>query len=137
MASPDKKRGTGCPVAFALDTFGDRWSLLIIRDMVLRGFKTYGAFLGAREGIATNVLADRLRSLEAEGIITRARDSENHRKYNYTLTDKGCDLVPAMLEMIRWSAKYDPDTIANKDVLKRIETDRDGFVEEVRARFRG
>jgi len=136
MANPDKKRGTGCPVAFALDTFGDRWSLLIIRDMVLRGFKTYGEFLGGREGIATNVLADRLRSLEAEGIIARSRDPENHRKINYTLTDKGCDLVPVVLEMIRWSAKYDPKTKANTNVLKRIETDRDGFMEEIRARYR-
>tara|TARA_R110000782_G_scaffold154867_1_gene247160 strand:+ start:936 stop:1346 length:411 start_codon:yes stop_codon:yes gene_type:complete len=136
MASSDKKRDTGCPVAFALDTFGDRWSLIVIRDMVLRGFRTYGEFLGGREGIATNVLADRLRTLEAEGIIARARDPENHRKINYTLTDKGCDLVPVVLEMIRWSAKYDPGTQASKSVLSRIETDRDGFVEEIRARAR-
>tara|TARA_R110002051_G_scaffold1221_5_gene6726 strand:+ start:4020 stop:4337 length:318 start_codon:yes stop_codon:yes gene_type:complete len=103
--------------------------------MALRGFTTYGEFLGGREGIATNVLADRLRTLEAEGIITRARDPGNHRKINYTLTAKGCDLVPVVLEMIRWSAKYDPATQTNKNVLNRIKTDRDGFTEEIRARF--
>ncbi len=135
MPSKDKKRNTGCPVAFALDTFGDRWSLLVIRDIVLKGAKTYGEFLQANEGIATNVLADRLRELEAEGIITKSRDPENHRKLNYSLTEKGCDLVPVILEMILWSAKYDAKTTARKEILKRIETDRDGFVKEVRVRF--
>jgi DNA-binding HxlR family transcriptional regulator len=135
MPSKDKKRNTGCPVAFALDTFGDRWSLLVIRDIVLKGAKTYGEFLQANEGIATNVLADRLRELEAEGVITKSRDPENHRKLNYSLTEKGCDLVPVILEMILWSAKYDPKTTARKEILKRIKIDRDGFVEEVRARF--
>jgi len=135
MPSKDKKRNTGCPVAFALDTFGDRWSLLVIRDIVLKGAKTYGEFLQANEGIATNVLADRLRELEAEGIITKSRDPENHRKLNYSLTEKGCDLVPVILEMILWSAKYDPKTTARKEILKRIKTDRDGFVEEIRVRF--
>ena len=136
MVKLGKKRNTGCPVAFALDTFGDRWSLLVIRDMILKGHKAYGEFLAASEGIATNVLADRLRELEAEGIIGRSRDPKNHRKINYTLTAKGCDLVPVILEMIRWSAKYDPNTTARKEILKRIEQDRDGFVDEIRARFR-
>jgi DNA-binding HxlR family transcriptional regulator len=137
MVKADKKRDTGCPVAFALDTFGDRWSLLIIRDIVLRGSKTYGDFLAAEEGIATNVLADRLRELEDEGIIRKSRDPENHRKFNYALTEKGCDLVPVILEMILWSAKYDPNTKARKEVLRRIEKDRAGFVAQIRARFLG
>lgn len=137
MAKKYKKRGTGCPVAFALDTFGDRWTLLVIRDMVLRGSKTYGEFLSASEKIATNILSDRLRLLEAEGIIIGKRDPENHRKINYALTEKGCDLVPVILEMIRWSAIYDPDTTANKKVLERIRKDRDGYVTQIRERILG
>lgn len=135
MAKPEKKRKTGCPIAYALDTFGDRWTLLIIRDMVLRGAKTYGEFIEAGEGIATNVLADRLRRLEAEGIIRKSRDPENRRKFNYAPTKKGLGLIPVMIEMILWSAKYDPNTAAPKKVLKKIRSDREGFIAEIRARF--
>lgn len=137
MPSPGKKRATGCPVAFALDTFGDRWSLLIIRDLILKGAETYGEFLGAAEGIATNVLADRLRDLEAEGILRKSRDPENRRRNIYTLTEKGCELAPVIMEMIRWSARYDPDTTASQKILERIETDREGFTADIRARFLG
>ena len=136
MAKLNKKRDTGCPVAFALDSIGDRWSLLIIRDMVAKGYRTYGEFLDSEEAIATNVLADRLRELEADGVIASSRDPDNHRKINYTLTNKGCDLVPVIMEMVRWSAKYDPNTTAKKKILKRIETDRDEFFQELTAQFR-
>ncbi|MEN8196588.1 MAG: helix-turn-helix domain-containing protein [Pseudomonadota bacterium] len=131
MANPAKKRDTGCPFAFGLDTFGDRWTLLVIRDLMFRSSKTYGEFLATDEKIATNVLADRLKSLEAEGIIRKARDPENQRSYIYSLTEKGCDLAPLMLEMVRWSAKYDPRTKARKNILEKIETDREGFVAEI------
>lgn len=136
MPHPVKKRHTGCPVAFALDTFGDRWSLLIIRDIVLKGSKTYGEFLGASEGIATNVLADRLKELESAHILVKSRDPNNHRRYFYRLTEKGIDLVPVILEMIQWSAKYDPQTKARKEVLSKIESDREGFLKEIRERLR-
>lgn len=135
MPSSGKKHKTPCPVAFALDTFGDRWTLLIIRDLMLKGSETYGEFLDSGEGIATNILADRLKVLEATGILLKTRDPENHRRYIYSLTEKGCELAPIMLEMIRWSAKYDPNTIVGKKMVKRIEKDRDGFVAEIKTRF--
>lgn len=135
MPNPGKKHKTACPVAFALDTFGDRWTLLIIRDLMLKGSETYGEFLDSGEGIATNILADRLKDLEAMGILLKSRDPENHRRYIYSLTEKGCELAPIMLEMIRWSAKYDPDTIVGKKMIKRIEKDREGVVAEIKARF--
>ena len=135
MPSPGKKRDTGCPFAFALDTFGDRWSLLVIRDLMFRGKKTYGEFLDAKEGIATNILADRLKYLEAEGIIRKSRDPHSRRRNIYELTEKGCDLVPVMLEILRWSGKYDPQTAVPKKALKRVAVDRDGFVAEIRARL--
>ncbi len=135
MASKTKKRDTGCPVCFALDTFGDRWALVIIRDMVLRGYKTYGEFLNAGDGIATNILANRLQELEAEGIISKSRDPENHRKLNYTLTEKGCDLLPMLFELILWSAKYDPITKVPEKLRHRMKNDREAYIKEIRARF--
>lgn len=134
MPKPNKRRDTGCPIVFALDTFGDRWSLVIIRDMLMRGCRTYGEFLEAREGISTNILADRLKELEEFGIITKSRDPDNRRRVLYRLTEKGADLAPAMLEIVRWSAKYDPNTGAKKAELDRIEKDRDRLVDDIRAR---
>lgn len=134
MPSLEKMRDTGCPVAFALDMFGDRWSLLIIRDLLLKGRETYGEFLGSGEGIATNVLADRLKALEAAKIIQKTRDPANRKRYIYSLTDKGFDLAPVLLEMMRWSGTYDPDTILRDRVLTRIEGDRDALLVELDSR---
>lgn len=131
MPGNDKKRNTGCPVAFALDTFGDRWSLIIIRDILLKGVRTYSELLKADEGIATNILANRLKEFELSGIITKTRDPENKKQYIYKITWKGAELTPILLEMIRWSAKYDPNTIAKKEVLKRIKHDREGLIKDI------
>lgn len=135
MVSPGKIRNTGCPVAFALDTFGDRWSLLVLRDIMFRGSETYGELLDASDGIATNILAERLKSLEMAGILKKTRDPKNRRRYLYSLTEKGCDLAPVILEMIRWSAKYDPKTAAGPNFVGRIERDRAGIIADIRARF--
>jgi len=134
MPKPNKRRDTGCPVAFALDTFGDRWTLIIIRDMLMKGFRTYSEFLESDEGIATNVLADRLQELEEHGIVTKVRDPDNRRYVLYRLTEKGAELARVLLEIVRWSAKYDPNTFVKKTVLNKIEKDRDGFANELCAR---
>ena len=132
--SHKKKHDTGCPVAFALDIFGDRWSLLIVRDLLLRGNESYGEFLESGEGIATNVLADRLKILAAAGIIIKSSDPNNRRRNIYKLTQKGLELAPALIEIIRWSGKYDSSAIARKGTLNRIETDLDGLMGEIRSR---
>jgi len=131
MAATDKKRGTGCPIAFALDIFGDRWSLIILRDLVLRGYETYSEILSDKENIATNVLADRLRELERDGIISKAKDPQNRRQNIYRLTEKGAGLIPVMLEVIQWSAKHDPDTKARKDILDRYSSDPEGLIADL------
>jgi len=136
MPAPGKFRGSGCPIAFALDTFGDRWTLLIMRDMMMMGRRTYGEFLAAKEKIATNILADRLKFLENAGIIVKARDSENRRRNIYSPTKKGWDLIPIILELARWSAKHDPGTVVPKTILKRIENDREAFIADIRSRFK-
>ena len=114
MVSPNKKRDTGCPIAFALDTFGDRWSLIIVRDMVMRGYSTYSEFLNCQEKIASNILSKNLKELEADGIISKNKDPHNGRQYIYRLTNKGADLIPVILEMITWSSKYDTNTLVRK-----------------------
>jgi len=137
MTQSGKKHGSSCPVAYALDTLGDRWSLLVIRDLMLRGNETYGEFLESGEGIATNVLADRLKGLEAAGIIDKSPDPENRRRNIYKLTEKGLDLAPMMMEVIRWAGKYDSSPGARKETLARIENDSDGFLASLRARLTG
>src|SRR6267154_3011534 len=102
------KRRSGCPLNASLEIFGDRWSLLIIRDLMLRGFRTYKEFLSSDEGIATNILAERLQRLEAAGIITTSRDAEDGRKVVYRLTEKGIDLAPVLVELILWGAQHEP-----------------------------
>lgn len=131
--APSGKQHTGnCPVAFALDLLGDRWSLLIIRDMLLKESKTYGDFLGSGEGIATNVLANRLKDLEDAGVITRKQDPDNRRSYLYSLTEKGFDLAPIILEMFRWSAHHGHKAAARSKLLQRFEKDPDQLLAELR-----
>jgi len=133
MMTPGKKRVTGCPIAYGLDTFGDRWSLLVIRDLMLNRRKTYQEFLHAGEGVATNILADRLKHLEAEGIIDKSRDPENRRSFIYSLTSKGHDLAPVLIEIVRWAGKYDTRAFARKTVVEKIEKDRTELEAEMRA----
>src|ERR1700687_2387524 len=101
------KRRSGCPLNASVEMLGDRWSLLILRDMMLRGFRSYKEFLESYEGIATNILADRLRKLEAYGVIATERDPRDGRKVIYSLTAKGIDLAPVMSEMVLWAAAHE------------------------------
>ena len=103
-----------CPVNFALEAFGDRWALLILRDIVFRGKRTYGEFLKSEEGFSTNILASRLEHLIGEGILQREVHEEDGRKDLYSLTDKGLDLIPVIFEMVLWSAKYDSRSEARR-----------------------
>ena len=105
MAVKEGKPRSNCPVNFGLETFGDKWSLLIIRDIVFWGKKTYGDFLRSDEGIATNILASRLSQLEANGIIRRESHPSDKRKDLYSLTEKGMDLIPLLVEIVAWSGK--------------------------------
>lgn len=130
------KRRSDCPISFALDIFGDKWSLLIIRDLMFRGKKTYGEFLHSGEKIATNILADRLSLLECAGLIIGKNDPENKTRFLYTLTDKGIDLVPVLLEIVSWSARYDKNTGAPKEFVARIRNDRENLINEVVSNLR-
>jgi DNA-binding HxlR family transcriptional regulator len=130
-----KCRQSGCPIAFSLDIFGDKWTLLVIRDLAMLGKRHYGEFLDSPEGIATNILADRLSRLEQEDIIVKAPDPDNQTKYIYTLTDKGLALLPVLLEMVLWGSQYDPDTAAPKPFIQSVKKDRAAVIQEIKARL--
>ena len=125
-----RHRKSDCPVHFALEVFGDPWTLLIIRDLMFKDRRTYSEFLRAEEGIATNVLADRLTRLEQDGIIAK---DESPGGGGYRLTPKGIDLLPIMMEIIGWSAKHDPRTAADREFVRRLRADRDAFTQELRS----
>jgi DNA-binding HxlR family transcriptional regulator len=127
------KRRSGCPLNASVEMLGDRWSLLIIRDMMLRGFHSYKEFLESYEGIATNILADRLRRLEAYGIIGTERDPSDGRKVVYKLTAKGIDLAPVMAEMVLWAAAHE-DT-GNEALVTELQKDKQGVIAAVRQRW--
>ena len=123
---------TGCPIAFALGMFGDQWTLLVIRDMAVKGVRTYSELLNGGEGISTNILAQRLKQLEENGIVTKTRDPENWRSFLYELTAKGRDLAPILSEIILWSGKYNHDDHAMTETLEKVRLDRAGFEEKIR-----
>jgi DNA-binding HxlR family transcriptional regulator len=112
---------------------GDRWSLLILRDMMLRGFRTYKEFLESYEGIATNILADRLRRLEANGIIVSHQDPSDGRKLNYSLTPKGIDLAPVLTEMVLWAGRH--ENTANQALVGLMRKDKEQFLAGIRKRW--
>ena len=122
-----------CPFRYGVGVFGDRWSLLIIRDMMFRGYTRFQDFMDASEGISTNVLSDRLSKLEGQQIISRQRDPDNGRRVLYHLTEKGRDLLPVMLAVIGWAEKYDPETGISGEMGERIRTDLLGVRDEILA----
>ena len=132
---PKSKRRSGCPVSISLEMFGDRWSLLIIRDLMVRGFRTFKQFQESGEGIATNILADRLKRLEAAGIVTAQAEEKDGRRVNYRLTEKGIDLAPVLLELLIWGARHE-QTGAPCALIAKMEKNRKQVLAEVRRRWR-
>lgn len=125
------QRRSTCPINASLELLGDRWSLLIVRDLIFAGLRTYKDFLSGEEGIATNILADRLASLEAAELITSERDPEDGRKVVYRLTAKGFDLAPALLELGRWAVKHEPG-VRRPEPLRLWETQREDSLKQLR-----
>jgi DNA-binding HxlR family transcriptional regulator len=128
----NQQRRSDCPINFALETFGDMWSLLIIRDMVYFGKKTYGEFLASDEGIATNILASRLVQLEQQGLLVKKPDETDKRKEVYFLTDKGLDLIPILLDLASWGAQHDPHTAAPTAWIARVKADKEKMIQLIR-----
>lgn len=139
MTKNESKMAGKCPITFALEIFGDKWSLLLLRDIVFKGKKSYGEFLTSDEKISTNILASRLLKLESEGLVSKAQDTQNLSKYIYQLTTKGKDLIPLLLDMVEWSEKYNPQPNTPSCVIKgapenlliRLHKERESLINEI------
>ena len=107
-----------CPISFALDVFGDKWSLLIVRDLMRVKNMTFKDFLGAGEGIATNILSDRLQRLETLGIISKEISKADKRSAQYELTQKGLSLKPVLRALARWSTSCNPEMRIPKILMR-------------------
>jgi len=124
----DSKKRSDCPVSCSLDVWGDKWSLLIVRDLIFATQCTYGDFLKSDEKIATNILASRLQTLEENGIISKSEHPESKAKVLYKLTQKGIDLLPVMIEINLWADKYFEISPELKKIIAKIKTNKADFI---------
>lgn len=130
---PAPTRRSGCPLNASVEMLGDRWSLLILRDMMIRGYRSFNEFLQSDEKIASNILADRLRRLESYGIIATERDASDGRKVIYSLTAKGIDLAPVLTEMVMWAARH--EETGNQPLVRQMQSGKEQFLAAVRQRW--
>ena len=128
------KRRSGCPLNASVEMLGDRWSLLIIRDLMVRGLQTFKDFQESGERIASNILTDRLRRLQAVGIIRAEAGETDGRRVNYRLTKKGIDLAPLLLELLLWGAQHE-ETAAPPEFIAKLAKNREPLLAEVRRRW--
>ena len=122
-------RRSDCPVNFAVQLLGDSWSLLVVRDLMFKGKRTYAEFAQSEERISTNILADRLRSLVEAGLV---RKQGRGRGTRYSLTEKGIDLLPVLVDMILWSARHDPATATPAEFVDLATNDRERLLADLR-----
>ena len=128
------KRRSQCPLNIALELIGDSWSLLIMRDMIFKRFSTFKEFRTSNEGVATNILADRLKKMTADGFIIAVRSTDDRRVMNYQPTRKGLDLAPIMVAMMLWVDKYESHSVPPKTIAK-LAKGGDKYVHELMTRF--
>jgi len=131
MVDKKTKVWSGCPVRFGMSQFGDKWSFLILRDLMFKGRQYYYEFMEAGEGISTNVLASRLLDLENNGIISKKRDPLKGSRFIYSLTQKGTELLPMMLAMMDWSEKYDKETEVPQEFIIKLRTEPEKLQQEI------
>jgi DNA-binding HxlR family transcriptional regulator len=125
-----------CPVNYALEHFGDKWSLLVIRDLMFKGKRHYNEFFESDEKVSTSVLGDRLKSLEESGIIKKGEDDVKKSRIKYSLSEKGISLLPIMIDIIVWSGEYDKKTAAGRDFLNKAINKRDDLIKEIEKKLR-
>ncbi|MBP6558390.1 MAG: helix-turn-helix transcriptional regulator [Flavobacterium sp.] len=125
------KKRSDCPLTNSLDVFGDKWSLLIIRDLIFFKKCTYNDFLKSDEGIATNILASRLKALDENGVIEKLEHPNSKAKILYSLTQKGIDLLPIIMEVYIWADKYYTMPTDIKAKIKEVKKDKEGFVKQL------
>ncbi|GMM84881.1 winged helix-turn-helix transcriptional regulator [Pseudoalteromonas sp. MTN2-4] len=124
-----------CPISKVLDLVGDKWSLLILRDMLFFGKEIYSDLQNSDEKMATNILSTRLEKLEQEGLISKRASEQDKRKKLYKLTEKGIDMLPILLDMIVWSTKYAPDTEVPEGLVEKLKQDRESVIKHFSIRI--
>jgi DNA-binding HxlR family transcriptional regulator len=132
MSETSKILRSDCPINYSLQMLGDSWSLLIIRDILFAGKKTFGEFLSSDEGIARNILTNRLTNLVQNGIIVKGPHPTDRRKEIYSLSDKGLDLIPLLLELSAWGAKNEPKTAANFAWVENMQMEKEELIAHIR-----
>ena len=135
MAKALKQRRSRCPVNHAIEILGDKWTLLVIRDMVFHQKRSFSELKAMPEGIATNILSERLARLQAADVITRSADPQDGRRAEYALTRHGRRLVPILLDLMVWSRRHTPEVDISLSLVRRIEQDPQGAVDEVLGRL--
>jgi len=130
------KKRSECPLSGSLEVFGDKWSLLIIRDLMFFKKSTYNDFLKSAEGIATNILASRLKALEENGIVEKSAHPDSKAKNLYKLTTKGIDLLPIIMEIYIWSDKYCAMPAELRNIIADAKKHKDKFVKGVVERLK-
>lgn len=135
LIAPPKTHRSLCPINLALEAIGDSWSMLIVRDLMLRGHNSYQGFLRSEEKIATNILADRLLKLEQNGLITKTADATDKRKFIYALTERGADLAPVLVELTLYSLKYEPRVDMAKEVIMDMQKNKQVFAARLTRNF--
>lgn len=125
-----------CPVNYGLEHFGDKWSLLVIRDLMFKGKRHYNEFFESDEKVSTSVLGDRLKSLEESGIIKKGEDDVKKSRIKYSLTEKGISLLPIMIEIIVWSGEFDKKTAAGQDFLNKAINHRADLIKEIEKKLK-
>jgi len=121
---------SNCPIANALDFVGDKWSLLILRDLIFFKKQSYSDLKNSDEAMATNILSSRLEKLESDGLIIKTTDEKDKRKKVYSLTSAGIDMLPILLEMLVWSSKHSTGTDIPPGLVDRIINDRARLIDE-------
>jgi len=135
MTENSKDLRSNCPINFAVETFGDKWTLLVISDLMFKGKRHYSDFLASDEKISTNILADRLQKLDDNGVVSKSTDPDNASKFIYSLTEKGQALLPSMVEMTAWSAQYDSLTNTPAEFLNTYNENKDALIKMFKAQF--
>jgi DNA-binding HxlR family transcriptional regulator len=131
-----KRSPTICPVVFSLDIFGDKWSLVVLRDILLRGKSHFRELLASEEKIASNILSARLESLVAEDLLIKQDDPRNKSAAIYRPTEKALDLLPMLFAMMQWGIKYNPNSDTSGPVMRALLTDPNALQEQVLGQFR-
>jgi DNA-binding HxlR family transcriptional regulator len=130
-------RRSNCPIACALEIIGDKWTLVVLRDLMMGRKCYFKDLLASEEGIATNILTSRLKRLEVAGLVTQRADPRQSRRRIYEPTEKALDLLPVLIELVHWNMKHDPKSVVPARFARRLAEDREGFIAELRAAHRG